>query len=45
MKVHMFAEPKPGGEETYRKLFKTLRELYLNLASEPPVEERPSKKD
>lgn len=33
----MYAPPKPGGEETYRKLFKTMRELYLNLISEPAV--------
>ena len=41
----MFASPKPGGEETYRKMFKTMRELYLNLISEPSTEssERPQK--
>jgi hypothetical protein len=34
----MFAPPKAGAEETYRKLFKTMRELYLALVSEPAME-------
>jgi hypothetical protein len=34
----LFAPPKPGAEETYRKLFKTMRELYLNLVAEPTLE-------
>jgi hypothetical protein len=45
----MFASPKPGGEEIYRKLFKSMRELYLNLVSEPamdkPLEKPPEKKN
>jgi hypothetical protein len=41
----LFAAPKPGGEEIYRKLFKSMRELYLNLLSEPPLERPADKKN
>jgi hypothetical protein len=40
----MFASPKAGGEEIYRKLFKSLRELYTNLISEPSLE-KPAEKN
>jgi hypothetical protein len=40
----MFAQPKPGGEELYRKLFKSMRELYLNVAAEAPLQEPAEKK-
>lgn len=40
----MFARPKPGGDELYRKLFKTMRELYLNVAAEAPMRDAAEKK-
>jgi len=32
----LLAPPQPGGEEVYNKLFLTMRNLYLNIVSEPP---------
>lgn len=33
----LFSPPQPGGEELYKKLFMTMRTLYLNTVIEPPA--------
>jgi len=33
----LFSSPHAGGEELYKRLFMTMRNLYLNLVTEPPT--------